>query len=99
MTIEGRISSDLITLTPVDSYINRGRMILVRRGREMPTSSFYEDLVIETEEQAQAILKAFDDADKRIERRTNPTSDELIARGERLIEEGFFDELFLRKSN
>ena len=61
----------------------------------MATKSFYENLVIETEEQGQAILKAFEDAENRIEKRTNPTSDELIARGEKLIEEGFFDELFL----
>jgi len=61
----------------------------------MAAKSFYESLVIETEEQCQIILKAFDEADKRIEKRTNPTSDELIAEGERLIEEGFFDELFI----
>ncbi|MCL2712328.1 MAG: hypothetical protein FWD37_03520 [Methanomassiliicoccaceae archaeon] len=61
----------------------------------MATKSFYENLVIETEEQGQAILKAFEEAENRIEVRTNPTSDELIARGEKLIEEGFFDELFL----
>jgi hypothetical protein len=84
-----------VILTLIDSYINRGRIILIQRGRKMATSSFYEDLVIETEEQAQAILKAFDDADKRIERRTNPTSDELIAESERLLKEGYFDDLFL----
>jgi len=61
----------------------------------MAAKSFYEDLVIETEEQAQAILKAFDDADKRIERRTNPTSDELIARSTKLLREGYFDKFFL----
>jgi ribosome-associated translation inhibitor RaiA len=61
----------------------------------MAAKSFYENLVIETEEQCQAILKAFDDAENRIERRTNPTSDELIAESERLLKEGYFDDFFL----
>jgi len=59
----------------------------------MAAKSFYENLIIETEEQCEIILKAFDEADKRIERRTNPTSDELIARGERWLREGGLDEL------
>jgi len=61
----------------------------------MATSSFYENLVIETEEQGQAILKAFEEAEKRVDKRTNPTSDELIERGRKLLEEGHFDHLFL----
>jgi len=61
----------------------------------MATSSFYEDLVIETEEQAQAILKAFEDAENRIEVWMNPTTEELIAESERLLKEGYFDDLFL----
>ena len=61
----------------------------------MAAKSFYESLVIETEEQCERILKAFEEGDKRIEKRPNPTSDELIAEGERLADEGFFDELFL----
>ena len=61
----------------------------------MATKSFYENLVIETEEQGEAILKAFEEAENRIERRTDPTTDELIRRDERLLEERYFDRLFL----
>jgi len=61
----------------------------------MATKSFYENLVIETEEQGQAILRAFEEGDKRIEKRPNPTSDELIAESERLLKEGYFDKYFL----
>jgi len=61
----------------------------------MATSSFYEDLVIETEEQAQAILKAFEDAENRIEVRMNPTTEELLARSSKLLKEGYFDDIFL----
>jgi len=62
----------------------------------MATKSFYENLVIETDEQCDAILRAFEEGDKRIEKRTNPTSDELIARSVKLLREGYFDELFLQ---
>jgi len=61
----------------------------------MATKSFYENLTIETEEQGHILLKAFEEAEDRVEKRTNPTSDELIIRGEKLLEEGFFDKLFL----
>ena len=64
----------------------------------MATKSFYENLVIETEEQGQAVLKAFEDAENRIEKRTKPTSDELIAEGERWVREGGLDELILKIS-
>ena len=60
----------------------------------MPTSSFYEDLVIETEEQLQILLRAFEEAENRVEIRPNPTSDELIRRSEKLLEEGFLDHFF-----
>ena len=61
----------------------------------MATKSFYENLTIETEEQVQILLKAFEEAENRVEKRTSPTSDELIQRGEKLLEDGFFDKLFL----
>lgn len=64
----------------------------------MATKSFYENLVIETEEQGQAILKAFEDAENRVERRTNPTSDELIADGERWVREGGLDTFASKKT-
>jgi len=61
----------------------------------MATKSFYENLVIETEEQLQILLKAFEDAENRVEIRPSPNSDELIRRGEKLLEEGYFDHLFV----
>ena len=64
----------------------------------MATKSFYENLVIETEEQGQAILKAFEDAENRVERRTNPTSDELIADGERWVREGGLDNFVYKEA-
>ena len=61
----------------------------------MATKSFYESLVIETEEQGQAVLRAFEEGDKRVEKRPNPTSDELLARSSKLLREGYFDDVFL----
>jgi len=61
----------------------------------MAAKSFYEDLVIETEEQAQAILRAFEDAENRTEVWMNPTTEELTAESERLLKEGYFDDFFL----
>ncbi|MCL2712171.1 MAG: hypothetical protein FWD37_02690 [Methanomassiliicoccaceae archaeon] len=61
----------------------------------MATSSFYENLVIETEEQCQALLRAFEEAENKVEKRTDPTSDELIERGRKLLKEGFLDHLLL----
>jgi len=61
----------------------------------MATKSFYEDLVIETEEQGQAILKAFENAENRVEKIMNPTTEELIAESIKLLREGYFDKYFL----
>jgi len=61
----------------------------------MATKSFYENLVIETEEQGQILLRAFEEAENRVEKRPSPTSDELIRRSEKLLKEGFLDHLFL----
>ena len=61
----------------------------------MATKSFYENLVIETEEQGQAILKAFEDAENRVEVLMDPTTEELLARSSKLLREGYFDDLFL----
>jgi len=60
----------------------------------MPTKSFYENLVIETEEQGQILLKAFEEADNRPpEPLMVPSISEQIERGNRLLREGFLDHL------
>jgi len=60
----------------------------------MPTKSFYEILSIETEEQGQALLRAFEEADNRPpEPPLVPSSAELIEMGRRLLKEGYFDYL------
>jgi hypothetical protein len=60
----------------------------------MATKSFYEILVIETEEQGQALLRAFEEAESRPpEPPLVPSSAELIERGNRLLREGFLDHL------
>lgn len=61
----------------------------------MAAKSFYENLVIETEEQCQIILKAFDEADNRAEERMDPTTEELLERSSKLLREGYFDKYFL----
>ena len=62
----------------------------------MATKSFYENLVIETEEQGQILLRAFEEADKRPpEPMLVPSTEDLIRRSEKLLEEGYFDSLFL----
>jgi hypothetical protein len=59
---------------------------------KMATSSFYENLVIETEEQVQALLRAFEEADRRPpEKPMVPSIDELIAEGEKWLDEGGLD--------
>jgi len=63
----------------------------------MATKSFYENLVIETEEQAEILLRLFEEADSRPPRkRLSPTTDELVEEGNRLVDEGFFDDLLGR---
>lgn len=59
----------------------------------MPTKSFYEPLIIETEEQAELLLRLIEEAD-----RCSKTKDDfdiiaMIEEGERLVDEGFFDAL------
>jgi len=62
----------------------------------MATKSFYEPLIIETEEQVQILLKAFEEADSRPPKPPMvPSIGERIERGNRLLREGFFDHLFL----
>ena len=59
----------------------------------MATSSFHTNLKIDTEEKGQLLLRLFEEADRRPpEPRMVPSIDELIAEGERLIDEGYFDE-------
>ena len=61
----------------------------------MAIQSFYENLSIETEEQVQAILKAFDEADKRrYPHHMVKEADEALERGRKLLEEGYFDDIF-----
>jgi len=61
----------------------------------MATQSFYENLVIETDEQVDALLKAFDEADKRpYPRHLVEGIDEELERGRRLLREGYFDVIF-----
>ena len=52
--------------------------------------------MIETEEQGQILLRAFEEADKRPpEPMLVPSTEDLIRRSEKLLEEGYFDSLFL----
>jgi len=60
----------------------------------MATQSFYESLIIDTEEKVQILLKAFEEADNRPpEPPMVPSISELLERGNRLLKEGFFDHL------
>ena len=60
----------------------------------MATKSFYENLVIETEEQCQALLRAFEEADRRPpDEPMVPSISERLERGKRLLREGFLDHL------
>jgi len=58
----------------------------------MATESFYTILEITTKEQVEILKRAFEDAEKREPR---PRSDvmELIERGIKLVEEGYFDDI------
>ena len=59
----------------------------------MATSSFHTNLKIDTEEKGQLLLRLFEEADNRPpEPQIGPDIDELLAEGERLIDEGYFDE-------
>jgi len=61
----------------------------------MAIQSFYENMVIETDEQVDALLKAFDEADKRpypYEMMKRP--DEELERGRKFLEEGRYDVIF-----
>jgi hypothetical protein len=58
----------------------------------MATSSFHTNLEIDTEEKGLLLLRLFEEADRRPpEPRTRPDIDELLAEGERLLAEGFFN--------
>ena len=64
----------------------------------MATETFYTILRIETEEQAQALLKAFEEADNRSpEPPMVPSISELIERGNKWVEEGGLDH-FIRNN-
>jgi len=65
----------------------------------MATQSFYENMVIDSEEKVQALLKAFDEADKRpYPHHLVKEALEALERGNRLVEEGYFDRLLRRIS-
>jgi len=58
----------------------------------MATKSFNESLIIDTKEKEQLLLRLFEEADNGPPRpRMVPSIEELIAEGERLIDEGYFD--------
>jgi len=60
----------------------------------MATSSFHENLKIDTEEKGQLLLRLFEEADNRPpEPRMVPSIDELIAKGEKWVDEGGLDGL------
>ena len=60
----------------------------------MATKSFDENLNIETEEQCQILLKAFEEADSRPPKKPMvPSISERLERGKRLLREGFLDHL------
>ena len=61
---------------------------------KMATKSFYEGLRIETEEQVQILLRAFEEADNRIpEPPRAPSIEERLAEGTRLIREWYSEHL------
>jgi len=60
----------------------------------MATKSFYENLIIDTEEKGQALLRAFEEADNGTRPPVEyPDTEKLIERGNRLVREGYFDHL------
>jgi len=60
----------------------------------MAKKSFYENLNIETEEQGQILLKAFEDADNSPpDPPMNPSLAEMMERGRRSLREGRYDHL------
>ena len=60
----------------------------------MATKSFYEPLLIDTEEKGQLLLRLLEEADNRPpEPRKTPSISELIAEGEKWIDEGGLDRL------
>ena len=60
----------------------------------MATKSFYENLIIDTEEKCQALLRAFEEADRRPpEEPMVPDIEEIIKEGERWVDEGGLDKL------
>jgi hypothetical protein len=62
----------------------------------MATQSFDEDLIIETEEQARILIELIDEAERRPpEKPMEPSMEEIIQRGIRLLKEGHFDSFFL----
>jgi len=66
----------------------------------MATKSFYESLIIDTEEKCQILLKAFEEADNRPpEEPMVPSISERIERGKRLLREGYFDHLIRNNSS
>jgi hypothetical protein len=79
------------------SYINCNNKVYNRNHEVtasviiMATKSFYENLIIDTEEKGQLLLRLFDEADNRPPQPViGPDIDEILAEGERLIDEGFF---------
>ena len=60
----------------------------------MATQSFYESLIIDTEEKARILLKAFEEADNRPPQPPMvPSIGEMIERGNKWVREGGLDNL------
>jgi hypothetical protein len=58
----------------------------------MATKSFYENLVIETEEECQILLRAFEEAESGKRPKLElPDTERMLEEGERWLDEGGFD--------
>jgi len=59
----------------------------------MAMQSFYEDLIIDTPEKAELLLRLIEEADRRPPTKKKSDILERLAEGERLVDEGFLDHL------
>lgn len=60
----------------------------------MATKSFHEILKLETQEQIDLLVRLIEEADARpSEERNYPNTAKMVEEGDRLIDEGFFDNL------
>jgi len=60
----------------------------------MATKSFHENLIIDTEEKCQALLRAFEEADSGTRPAVEyPDTEKMVERGNKLLREGFLDDV------